>query len=94
MTLSASKFVTMGRDYPIFRYGKSVDRVLDIEGAILNKENDSNATRADAELLATAQHTVYRQPNGKWYQAAIKSVSFTREMSHYNVSVTQEAETR
>ena len=94
VTLPANKFVTTGREYPVFRYTKSVDRVLDIGGAILNRETDTNATKADAELMATANHTVYRQPNGKWYQAAIKGVSFTRQMSYYNIQVTQEAETR
>lgn len=94
ITLPATKFVTTGREYPIFRYTKSVDRVLDIEGAILNRETDPNATKADAELLAKADHTVYRQPNGKWYQTAVKSVSFTREMSHFNIQIQQEAETR
>ena len=94
ITLPATKFVTTGREYPIFRYTKSVDRVLDIEGAILNREEDPNATKADAELLAKADHTVYRQPNGKWYQTAVKSVSFTREMSHFNIQIQQEAETR
>lgn len=94
ITLPANKFVTTGREYPIFRYTKSVDRVLDIEGAILNRETDPNATKADAELLAKADHTVYRQPNGKWYQTAVKSVSFTREMSHFNIQIQQEAETR
>lgn len=94
ITLPANKFVTTGREYPIFRYTKSVDRVLDIDGAILNRETDLNATKADAELLAKADHTVYRQPNGKWYQTAVKSVSFTREMSHFNIQIQQEAETR
>lgn len=94
ITLPATKFVTTGREYPIFRYTKSVDRVLDIDGAILNRETDPNATKADAELLAKADHTVYRQPNGKWYQTAVKSVSFTREMSHFNIQIQQEAETR
>lgn len=94
ITLPANKFVTTGREYPIFRYTKSVDRVLDIEGAILNRETSPNATKADAELLAKADHTVYRQPNGKWYQTAVKSVSFTREMSHFNIQIQQEAETR
>lgn len=94
LTLPANKFTTTGREYPIFRYTKTVDRVLDIGGAILNRETDANATRADAELMATANHTVYRQPNGKWYQAAIKGVSFTRNMSYDNIQVTQEAETR
>ena len=94
LTLPANKFTTTGREYPIFRYTKTVDRVLDIGGAILNGESDTNATKADAELMATANHTVYRQPNGKWYQAAIKGVSFTRQMSYYNIQVTQEAETR
>ena len=94
VTLPANKFTTTGREYPIFSYTKSVDRVLDIGGAILNRETDANATKADAELMATANHTVYRQPNGKWYQAAIKGVSFTRQMSYDNIQVTQEAETR
>ena len=94
VTLPANKFTTTGREYPIFRYTKTVDRVLDIGGAILNRETDAHSTRADAELMATANHTVYRQPNGKWYQAAIKGVSFTRQMSYDNIQVTQEAETR
>lgn len=94
LTLPANKFTTTGREYPIFRYTKTVDRVLDIGGAILNRETDANATKADAELMATANHTVYRQPNGKWYQAAVKGVSFTRNMSYDNIQVTQEAETR
>lgn len=94
MTLPATKFITTGREYPIFRYTKSISRTLDIDGAILNRETDPNATKADAERLATANHTIYRQPNGKWYCSAVKAVSFTREMSHYNIQIQQEAETR
>lgn len=94
MTLPATKFTTTGREYPIFRYTKSIDRVLDIEGAILNNETGAHSTRADAELLATANHTIYRQPNGKWYQTALKSLSFTREMVYDVIQISQEAESR
>lgn len=94
VTLPATKFITTGREYPIFRYTKSISRTLDIEGAILNRETDQNATKADAELMVKADHAVYRQPNGKWYRTAIKGVSFTREMSYYNIQIQQEAETR
>ena len=94
MTLPVNKFTTTAREYPIFRYTKSIDRTLDIEGAILNRETDAHATKADAEQLATANHTVYRQPNGKWYQAALKAVAFTREMSYFAIQIQQEAETR
>ena len=94
ITLPATKFTTIAREYPVFRYTKSIDRTLDIEGAILNREADTNATKADADKLATASHTVYRRPNGKWYQTALKAVAFTREMSYYAIQIQQEAETR
>ena len=94
MTLPVTKFTTIAREYPVFRYTKSIDRTLDIEGAILNREADTHATKADAERLATANHTVYRQPNGKWYQTALKAVAFTRETAHYAIQIQQEAESR
>ena len=93
-TLPASRFITTGREYPVFRYSKSITRQLDIEGAILNGESDTNSTKADAEKLLTANHTVYRQPNGKWYQTALKSVTFSREMLYTDIQIAQEAESR
>lgn len=94
ITLSATKFVTTAREYPVFRYSKSVSRSLGIDGAILNTEAGTYSTRAVAETLATANHTVYRQPDGKWYQTALQSVTFTRERKHVTIQITQEAETR
>lgn len=94
ITLPANKFITTGRDYPIFRYTKTIERVLDIEGAILDVETGAYSTRAVAETLAKADHCVYRQPDGKWYQVAIKTLSFTRENKYCNVSIGQEAESR
>lgn len=94
ITLPATKYTTTGREYPIFRYSKSVDRSLDIEGAILNNETGAHSTRSDAEKLAVADHTTYRQPNGKWYQTALKSVTFTREIVHDVIQIAQEAESR
>ena len=94
MTLPANKFVTTGRDYPIYRYTKSISRNLSIEGAILNGESGTHATLTDAEALATANHTVYRQPNGKWYQTALTGVAFSRELYHHGITIGQEAESR
>lgn len=94
ITLPANKYITTGRDYPIFRYTKTIERVLDIEGAILDEETGAYCTRAVAETLAKADHCVYRQPDGKWYQVAIKTLSFTRENKYCNVSIGQEAESR
>lgn len=93
-TLPATRFITTGREYPVFRYSKSITRQLDIDGAILNGESDTNSTKADAEKLLTANHTVYRQPNGKWYQTALKSVTFSREMLYTDIQIAQEAESR
>lgn len=92
--LPATKYVTTGREYPIFKYTKSISRTLDIEGSIMDDESDPHSTRADAEKLGIANHTIYRQPNGKWYQAAIQSVSFGREMKYTTVKIQQEAESR
>ena len=94
ITLPAYKFVTTGREYPVFRYSKSLERKLDIEGAILNDESDIHCLREDFELLATANHCVYRQPDGKWYQVAIKGIKFVRKEGYVEVHVEQEAETR
>lgn len=94
MTLPANSFITTGRDYPIFRYNKSISRQLDIDGAILNGETGTYSTKSAAEALAVADHTVYRQPNGKWYQTALKTVAFTRETTHFNIQIQQEAESR
>lgn len=94
ITLPANKFITTGREYPIFRYTKSVERELDIEGAILDAETDEFSTRAAAESLIKANHAVYRQPDGKWYQVALKSLSFTRESKYCTVKIDQEAESR
>ena len=92
--LPAHEFITTGRDYPVFRYAKSVTRNLDVDGAIKNGEADANCTKADAEKLATANHTVYRQPDGKWYQSAIQNVTFGREMGYATIKIQQEAESR
>lgn len=94
ITLPATKFVTTGRDYPVFRYSKSVDRQLDIEGAILHNEDGDHSTKEDAEAMISANHAVYRQPDGKWYQVALKTISFTKEQLYYTIQVQQEAETR
>lgn len=94
ITLPATKFVTTGREYPIFRYSKSVSRRLDIEGAIMAAESDAHCTREAAELLATANHAIFRLPNGKWYQIALQSVTFEREKNYDVIKVKQEAETR
>lgn len=94
ITLPAHKFITTGREYPVFRYSKSVERTLDIQGAILDAESDAHCTRADFEAMAIANHCVYRQPDGKWYQVAIKSIQFERQNGYCNVTITQEAETR
>ena len=92
--LPAYEFITTGRDYPVFRYAKSVTRNLDVDGVIKNGETDANCTKADAERLATANHTVYRQPDGKWYQTALQNVTFGREMGYTTIQIQQEAESR
>ena len=94
ITLPAHKFITTGREYPVFRYSKTIERGLDIEGAILDVENDNYCKRADFEKMAVANHAVYRQPDGKWYQVAIKGIQFERQNKYCNVQITQEAETR
>ena len=94
ISLPATKFVTTGRDYSVFRYSKTVDRQLDITGVIVNGETELYCTKNDAEGMIVANHTVYRQPDGKWYQTALKTVSFTREQQYYTVQIQQEAETR
>lgn len=94
ISLSATKFVTTGRDYPVFRYGRSVDRQLDVDGSILIDENGLYSTKEIAETLSKADHAVYRQPNGKWYQVALKTVSFSREKLYHTIQIQQEAETR
>ena len=94
ITLPAYKFVTTGREYPVFRYAKSVERKLDIDGIILNGESDNYCTVADFERMAVANHCVYRQPDGKWYQVAITGINFSREEGYIKVKIEQEAETR
>lgn len=90
----ANKFVTTGREYPVFRYSKSVERSLDVKGVVIDDESDTNCTLADFENMATANHCVYRQPDGKWYQVAITGLSFERNGGYTEVSIKQEAETR
>lgn len=94
ITLPATKFITTGRDYPIFRYTKSIERELGIEGAILHDEVGAYSTKAVAETLSVANHTVYRLPSGKWYQTALESVSFERERMYDIIQIKQEAESR
>ena len=94
ITLGANMFVTTGREYPVFRYSKSIERVLDIEGIILKDETDAYSTRDIFESMAIANHCVYRQPDGKWYQVAIRSIKFTKEELYTTVTIEQEAETR
>lgn len=94
ITLPAHEFITTAREYPVYRYSKSVTRNLDVDGVIKNGEADTHCTKADAEKLVTANHTVYRQPNGKWYQSALQSVTFGREMGYEAIKIQQEAESR
>lgn len=90
----ANKFVTTGREYPVYRYSKSVERSLDVKGVVIDGESDTNCTMADFESMATANHCIYRQPDGKWYQVAITGLSFERNAGYTEVSIKQEAETR
>ena len=94
ITTPANKFITTGREYPVFRYSKSVERALDVTGVIVDGESDTNCKLADFESMATANHCIYRQPDGKWYQVAIKAISFERNVGFTKVSIKQEAETR
>lgn len=94
ITPPANKFITTGREYPVFRYSKSVERALDVKGVIIDGESDINCTLADFESMATANHCIYRQPDGKWYQVAITGLSFERNAGYTTVSIKQEAETR
>ena len=94
ITLPANKFVTTGREYPVFRYAKSIERTLNIEGVILGSEAGLWCTLADFEALATANHCIFRQPDGKWYQVAITGIRFERNAGYTEVTVNQEAETR
>ena len=93
ITLPANKFITTGREYPVFRYAKSVERVLDVEGSIL-EDDDEYCRREDFEALAAANHCIFRQPDGKWYQVAITAITFTRYANYTGVLISQEAETR
>ena len=92
--LSGNEFITTGREYPVFHYNRSIKRTLDIEGVILNSEEDERCTKAAFESMASAKHCIYRQPDGKWYQVAIQSISFEREDQYTKISIQQEAETR
>ena len=94
ISLPGTKFVTTNRDYGVFRFTKSVDRQLDMEGAIVNGETDDYCTKADAEKLIKADHTVFRQPNSKWYQTALKTITFNREQLYETIQIQQEAESR
>ena len=94
ITLPATKFTTTGREYPVFRYTKSVSRDLSVEGAILDTEEGAWATREDFERMAVSGHAVYRQPNGRWYQVAVKRLNFVKNRRYCTVAVSQEAETR
>jgi len=94
ITLGANEFITTGREYPVFRYSKTIKRALDIEGAILNDETGIHCTYSDFEQLAIANHCVYRQPDGKWFQVAITGVKFKKEEGYIQVTIEQEAETR
>lgn len=94
ITPPANKFITTGREYPVFRYSKSTERKLDVSGVIVDDEKDTYCTRADFESMATANHCIYRQPDGKWYQVGITGISFERSIGYTTVTIKQEAETR
>ena len=94
ITLGVNKFITTGREYPVFRYSKTIERVLDIEGIILKEETAQYCTYSDFEKLAIANHCIYRQPDGKWYQVAITGVKFQKEEDYITVTSEQDAETR
>ena len=94
ITLGANKFITTGREYPVFRYTKSLERSLDIDGIVLKDENDPYCTLADFESMAIANHCVYRRPDGKWFQVAIQGIKFVKEELYTKVTIEQEAETR
>ena len=94
ISMPSNKFITTGREYPVFRYSKSIERALDIKGAIIDGESGVNCALADFERMATAFHCIYRQPDGKWYQVAVTNISFDRNGGFTGVSIKQEAETR
>lgn len=94
ITLSANEFITTAREYPVFRYSKTLKRSLDLDGIILNSEEDPYALKPSFEAMAVAGHCIYRQPDGKWYQVGIKSISFSKEKDYIKVQIQQEAETR
>lgn len=94
ITLSSTEFITTGREYPVYRYNKTVKRNLDIEGVILNSENEPFCTKDAFEHMATSGHFIYRQPDGKWYQVAVQSITFTRDEEYVKVQIKQGAETR
>lgn len=94
ITLQANKFITTGRDYPVYRYSKSIERNLDFEGKVLDTETDAYCTRADIEAMAKSNHCVFRQPDGKWYEVAIISITQEHGRGYTHVSIGQEAESR
>lgn len=94
ITLGANKFITTGREYPVFRYTKSLERALDIDGIVLKSESEQYCTLDDFESMAIANHCIYRRPDGKWFQVAITGIKFSKEELYTKVSISQEAETR
>lgn len=93
LTPEVDKFITTGRDYPAYRYGKSITRNVSRSGKILSSEIDEYCTKEAFENLALAHHAIYRDAYGHWYNVAVQDVTIEKRSGYYSVRVRQEAET-
>lgn len=89
-----TEYITTGRQYPVFRFGKTVKRDLSISGIILNSETTEYYTKAAFDKLATAHHAWFRRPDGMVQEVAIDGVKYNREEQYLKVDISQKAETR
>lgn len=89
-----TEYITTGRQYPVYRFGKTVKRDLSISGIILNSETTEYYTKAAFDKLATAHHAWFRRPDGMVQEVAIDSIKYGREEQYLKVDISQKAETR
>ena len=72
LSANSTSLVTTGRNRPVYSFGNSIERDLSVSG--IYADAFSYSAKPDFEALATAGHTVFRDPLGHIYHTAILSV--------------------
>lgn len=70
-----SSQVTTGRVRPVYTFGNTITRSLDVSGVYTDIV--PNGKRENMDELTTAEHTIFRNPQGEVLHTAILSVNLT-----------------